>query len=576
MFNKTHIENLKYVKDGENVTHDVKLTFVKSVNVQAYPCGRRRSINIAAEGDAEKRLPFDPEARLNTEANNRKHSGLNGYTQTYLKDWDPTNGEFSLAIAGYLFKVTLGPEYMTAKHKTDDNTETDTMAAAINAVGVKIASNLNSSDTANYIYANIVTEEVHLFSTEHEYYTSVLRKQEGISGKPPAEELDLPISDEAKENFDNYYFSGLSFSTTPLVKNTGTRKEEKISVKREVSSGVEVTIQQALASLCILEKINTAAPETTPQYVWKIHEPARLPQIEHDVSSDSIKVGETHVRKNLQVDENVTIGTPDTGDADVRSNGALKAQQILIPYDTVNNSIKGFPNTEIKDSGLYTAYIKAGSIEADGLAVGDAIIITAPDSDDKDNDGDTKESLTLTTVSGDCISTVGYGKIDKYLNVGNPSEGTTTDGAIVAENNITAEQDIIAKNDLVVKNNANIAKGLVVGSLEDSVEDGTLKAIVELEAPLVDATTKITTPNAIISKNLLVQGTKENPAVATIDKATITTAHIEDLTGDDIQQKIVEGSAASYYSVPVIFLEEQTKDDKRFYQLQISRVNNKN
>ena len=60
----------------------IKQTFVKSLNVQAFPCGRRRS-------DSNQVIPFDPEARLNTEANNRKHSGINGYTQTFLKsDWN--------------------------------------------------------------------------------------------------------------------------------------------------------------------------------------------------------------------------------------------------------------------------------------------------------------------------------------------------------------------------------------------------------------------------------------------------------------------------------------------------------
>ena len=312
MFNRTHIENLKYLKDEINVDYNnVNLTFVKSVNVQAYPCGRRRSINIAAEGAPEKRLPFDPEARLNTEANNRKHSGLNGYTQTYLKDWDPTNGEFSLAIAGYLFKVTLGPEYMTAKHKTDDNTETDTMAAAINAVGVKIASNLNSSDTANYIYANIVTEEVHLFSTEHEYYTSVLRKQEGISGKPPAEELDLPISDEAKENFDNYYFSGLSLSVRPLTETINPEKplteQEETKSERLIYNPTTKALYQRVISLCILEKNSNGN--------WQLHQPALLPSIKHGETEDSIKVKELSTNKlDLEVtdDEGTTssIGVP--------------------------------------------------------------------------------------------------------------------------------------------------------------------------------------------------------------------------------------------------------------------------
>ena len=51
--------------------NDIDLTFIKSTCIQAYPCGRRRIPDQTAE-TAGFRIPFDPEARLNTEANNRK------------------------------------------------------------------------------------------------------------------------------------------------------------------------------------------------------------------------------------------------------------------------------------------------------------------------------------------------------------------------------------------------------------------------------------------------------------------------------------------------------------------------
>ena len=93
---------------------DQILTFIKSSNIQAYPCGRRRAVedrdlndNDIVEADEHIRIPFDPEARLNTEANNRKHSSLNGYTQTYLKEWDEKKKLLTVALAGYLFNITL-------------------------------------------------------------------------------------------------------------------------------------------------------------------------------------------------------------------------------------------------------------------------------------------------------------------------------------------------------------------------------------------------------------------------------------------------------------------------------------
>lgn len=566
MFIEKHEEHLSILDSGTTNKdyNTLDLAFIKSSHVQAYPCGRRRSMNIAEEGKPEKRLPFDPEARLNTESNNRKHSSLNGYTQTYLKEWDEAKGIIDISLAGYLFSI----KPFTLDTNNIITPGTDYRTSAQFASGVLSSLGLTDSPTITKIYANIVIEDVHLFSTSYldtayEYYTGVLRKQEGISTLSPDEELDLlcTAADGAsldKNDFDNYYFSGLSFSVDPLVEGTVTRKEEKITVNRTTN------IQQTIVSLCILEKVEGS---------WQVHEPARLPRIEHDVAEDSVIVGKVHVEQDLQVDSNVAIGKTDEA-GNITEGGNLTAKSIVVPYDTANNSIEGFPNTEIKDSGLYTAYVKAGSIETAGLAVGGAITITAPDSEDKDNDGDTEESLTLTTVSGDYISTVGYGRIDKYLNVGNPSEGTTTDGDIVAKNNITAEQDIITKNNLRVENNANIAEGLVVGSLEDSVENGTIKATAELEAPLVDATTEITTPKATISAGLFVQSGKlENPATAIIDDADITTADIQTLKGDDIQQKIGEGDGAPYYKVPVIFLKPKSEGAKTFYQLQISRVN---
>jgi hypothetical protein len=68
---------------------DIKLTFLQSLNVQVYPCGRRRS---AVQNDGENYyIPFDPEARLNTEFNNRKLASANGFTESYIDIWNADN-----------------------------------------------------------------------------------------------------------------------------------------------------------------------------------------------------------------------------------------------------------------------------------------------------------------------------------------------------------------------------------------------------------------------------------------------------------------------------------------------------
>lgn len=258
MFIETHSDN--------NTT----LTFVKSANIQAYPCGRRQSEAVDRDGNPgtvndRYYFPFDPEARLNTEANNRKHSSLNGYTQTYLKSWDETDGNISLALGGYWFNIKLDAGYITA-----------------NDFSTKVLEQIDDAN-ATTIYANILTEDVHLFSGFQEYYTSVLRNQSNTS--IPETTLDLintTTADsgnlESMRNFANYYFSGLSFSTTPLTGDTTFKTRNSIN---KTFTRDYKTVKQQIVSLCILKKVN----ET-----WVINEPAWLPEIEHGETPNSIKV----------------------------------------------------------------------------------------------------------------------------------------------------------------------------------------------------------------------------------------------------------------------------------------------
>ena len=305
MFIETHIND------------EITLTFLKSANVQAFPCGRRRSALITADvnGDGNitteegYHIPFDPEAKLNTEANNRKHSSLNGYTQTYVKGL--SDDTLSIALAGYLFNI-----------KAEEGSTYDSIGGSI-ATALRnfyVATNINDSyeseaeklaaenalrstfDTeAKKIYANIRLEDLQLFTGFQQYMTSVLRDQTG--DEIPSVYLDLynnAVNDNDYNNCDNYYFSGLSFSTSPLVSIAGgdgyepkTRDQLSYTITRDGS-----VINQQLISLCVLEKVDS---------VWKIHQPALLPFIEHDVDEDSVVMGETHVRRNLTVDQDATV-----------------------------------------------------------------------------------------------------------------------------------------------------------------------------------------------------------------------------------------------------------------------------
>lgn len=259
------------IKDG------ITLNFIKSTCVQAYPCGRRRSELVTIDKDKDGKMeddsfyvPFDPEARLNTEANNIKHSSLNGYTQTYLYSWPTVNAELIkdtivLVLGGYLFSIKVTDTYRSPE-----------------AFAAKVA----DGNTVSKIFANVLIEETPLFSGFQDYNTSVLRNQTDTVTSLPT--LDILYVNSANDpdyeknltnayisNPENYYFSGLSFSTEPLVEGTTTYSIERLEVPNKRI--------QYVVSLCILEK-NT-------ENQWGISQRALLPHIEHGDTENSVKVG---------------------------------------------------------------------------------------------------------------------------------------------------------------------------------------------------------------------------------------------------------------------------------------------
>ena len=249
----------------KNNNDDNGLVYIKSKNVNVFPCGRRRSrlIDELNDGKTTGYIPFDPEARLNTEANNRKHSGLNGFKQSYFNSWN-TDGILSLVIAGYLFTIDseLSPaDFGAALEYTD------------------------FLGTADCVYANIKLADVKLFSGGGigEIGTEVLRDQS--LNDEPATCLDLIIDAKSDKNkADSYYFSGLSLSTTDRTNQ-----------------------ETGVVSLKFLVK--------NAENVWEIFNPARLPVIEHGDTRNSVKInGKLSVRSyddttgDLDVENDVTVG----------------------------------------------------------------------------------------------------------------------------------------------------------------------------------------------------------------------------------------------------------------------------
>jgi hypothetical protein len=219
---------------------NIILTFLKSLNVQAFPCGRRRSNLVEVDNDGDRTpdtsyyIPFDPEAKLNTEANNRKHSGLNGYTQTYVKGLN--SDVFSIVLAGYLFDIKAGNTYSdignsiaTALRNFYVAENLGTSYESEEAEETDRARLENDFDKNTKLYANIKLEDIQLLTGFQEYTTSVLRDQNGDG--IPSVYLDICTAEGNASLADSYYFSGLSFSTTPLTATPYLERNESYSVK---------------------------------------------------------------------------------------------------------------------------------------------------------------------------------------------------------------------------------------------------------------------------------------------------------------------------------------------------------
>lgn len=280
-------------KSTDTGTEGVYLAFIKSMNVQAYPCGRRRSTQISS-GETAYSIPFDPEARLNTEANNRKHTSINGYTQTFLNNWaTDTEDKLSVVLAGYLFNITRDKTIETNGTTTlIDYTEPEVFAKnIINTLATAATGDTtayqNSIKNAERIYVNVIVDEQLLFESEDlpDYRTGVLCNQ---SRSDTSTFLDLPATGKDLAAPDSYYFSGLSFSIQPLTNKADTRSSTLLTDAGTVTKRIE--------SLCLLEKVNGA---------WQVHHPAKLPDIKHGDTPNSVEIDDINAKQISQNSKSV-------------------------------------------------------------------------------------------------------------------------------------------------------------------------------------------------------------------------------------------------------------------------------
>lgn len=268
-----------------------RLAFVKSLNVRAFPSGRRRGNEVAVDlnGDTNIQqserfiIPFDPEARLNTEKNNRRQVSTNGFKQTFVKSWDTANGKLSLVLGGYSFDIDLESD---AKYY--NNFANKLATAMADSAGVTVEDFLGDTTLKRLgLYANVRLEEVPLYQGLVNYTTYILRNQTITEGSSDIAEPIIDLLNTAaetntvgyKNNPENYYFfSGISFSFFPLSEDT-----TNATVSEKPLAESATNRKQHIISLKLLERTEGSTD-------WRFVQEALLPNIEHGNTEDSVKM----------------------------------------------------------------------------------------------------------------------------------------------------------------------------------------------------------------------------------------------------------------------------------------------
>jgi hypothetical protein len=113
------------------------------------------------------------------------------------------------------------------------------------------------------------------------------------------------------KDVSSYYFSGLSFSVSPI-----TGKNEAISELPQISNN------QTLVSLRILEKVGG---------VWQECEQAKLPKIAHGNTEDSVVINDLTVN-SIQINKSFKATASGditlTSDDNTKSSGSITAESI--------------------------------------------------------------------------------------------------------------------------------------------------------------------------------------------------------------------------------------------------------
>lgn len=262
--------NLNSATGNVNNPDNPLLAFLHSTKVHAYPCGRRKSTLIKGKTDTDYHVPFDPEARLSTEYNNRKHSGVNGLVTSFFNEFNVSTRRFSMVLDGYYFDIEL-PNTKKAQD-TVNSTE-----SFVEYFVEELEKELGAAPGLT-IYANIRLEETPLFKGDVNYNTWILRNQTATKTADSTLDIKIPGTIDNNNVEQYYYFSGLSFSYYPATRIL----DEDLSSITILPEDTDHRKQEVI-SLCILKRNSTSKND------WRINEAAKLPRLKHGDAEGSVR-----------------------------------------------------------------------------------------------------------------------------------------------------------------------------------------------------------------------------------------------------------------------------------------------
>jgi hypothetical protein len=365
--NQAHIGNVSFIdKDNNPVQYGVALGFLNSMEINVFPCSRRNSsiIETHMEGQSHYYFPYDPEARLTTEANKIKETSLNGFTQTYIKsvnlfskddsaltisklnhtpsqenpsesasDFEKSTGKndvnfstlpgFNFVIGGYNFNIPLNnPKKLGTLNELAQNIMQTVQSCITNDMTGETWSLQRDSKK---LYANIRLVNTPLYSLGDS--GTVLADAEGNSAdttrtivantwvlRDQFAEVQVAAGSEPPPPAAHLDALKTGANTASAVRNLESYYFSGLSFSAVPLTGLETTsysefylpggsqYDQRIISILLLENKGT---RTNPN--WVVNQRALLPNIWHGEEEDSVEVGNFRTHGNLEIDGDVHI-----------------------------------------------------------------------------------------------------------------------------------------------------------------------------------------------------------------------------------------------------------------------------